>query len=279
MVTTLIIDLEENYILQNIRTIKEYSGKYKIKMANAGYDSDFLKKVPDEPVNPWNVLVLSDAPDAAIKWKGYAVLAVEHGKRISGIEYVAEGLKQVEDGYMNYVYSRKFHLPVIIKETSRLILREITPGDAEAVLRLYEDRESTQYIPGLSGQEMERETVAAYIKNMYGFYGYGMWVVVRKRDNCLIGRAGIENRMISGTMYHEIGYFIGKGYRKRGYGKEAAQAVVKAAEELGIRELIAYINKKNTPSIKLSQNLGFHYWRKLYDGEKYVIYRKRLALS
>ncbi|MDD6573241.1 MAG: GNAT family N-acetyltransferase, partial [Thermoflexaceae bacterium] len=176
-------------------------------------------------------------------------------------------------------YSRKFHLPVIIKETSRLILREITPGDAEAVRRLYEDKESTQYIPGLCGQEMERETVTAYIKNMYGFYGYGMWVVVRKRDNCLIGRAGIENRMISGKMYHEIGYFIGKEYQKRGYGEEAAQAVIMTARELGIKELVAYMNKKNAPSIKLARKLGFHYWKKLYDGDKYVVYRKRLALA
>ena len=33
-----------------------------------------------------------------------------------------------------------------------------------------------------------------YIENMYGFFGYGLWLVFDKKTGELVARAGIENR-------------------------------------------------------------------------------------
>lgn len=43
-----------------------------------------------------------------------------------------------------------------------------------------------------------------YIENMYGFYGYGLWLVFEKETDELIGRAGIEIRNIDGADKNEL---------------------------------------------------------------------------
>lgn len=276
MVSTLIIDLDENYMNKNISILKKLAVGYTVIINKTACGNQLMKESPAGKKNLQDMLVLSDDENAAVKWSGYAILAIAHGKYIPGVEYAAEELEHVEDHYINYVYNRRFGIPNIIKETERLIIREMKAEDADGLCRLYQDEESTQFIPKIHEPEEERKLASAYIKNMYGFYGYGMWAVVRKKDNCLIGRAGIENRMIQEEMFYEIGYFIGREYQRMGYGYEAVRAVMEFAGDFGMQELIAYINAKNTPSIRLARKSGFHFWKKLHDVDEYVVYRKQL---
>ena len=52
---------------------------------------------------------------------------------------------------------------------------------------------------------------------MYGFFEHGLWLVIRKEDNKVIGRAGIENREIDGELQKELGYLIGKPWQGMGH--------------------------------------------------------------
>lgn len=45
---------------------------------------------------------------------------------------------------------------------------------------------------------------------MYGMYGFGMWLVKDRDTDKLIGRAGLELRLIDGVEEMELGYIIGK---------------------------------------------------------------------
>lgn len=258
----LVMDLEEKYIAENQQIIAGLAAVHNIISRN-------ITGVGKAD----NLVVLTDSEDAAEKWRGYAVIGIEHKRKLSGIMYVVEELEDVDEGYISLVYHRKHRIPMTIMETEHLILRELLPKDAKDLCELYKDKEATQYITPVHEVSEEKEYMEAYARNMYGFYGYGMWGVVRKRDNKLIGRAGIEHRTLDGEVFCELGYFIGAKYQQKGYGFSAAQAVLQVAEKLGVEELIAYINEKNTPSIKLAQKLRFRFWKKSWDGETFLVYR------
>lgn len=142
--------------------------------------------------------------------------------------------------------------------TDRLIIREITLDDIDELYDIYADEEVTKYIDNLyENREDEIEFTKAYIKNMYGFYEYGMWIV-QKKDGKVIGRAGISNREVDGESELEIGYLIGKPYQRRGYGYEAVSAIVNYAfDELEAEKLNCFIREGNHTSEKFAERLGF----------------------
>ena len=72
----------------------------------------------------------------------------------------------------------------------------------------------------------------------------------------LIGRAGFSLR--EGYDIPEIGYIIGKRYRRAGYAKEALNAMIGyGRNELGIDEYMAFSSDRNKASVELLKSLGF----------------------
>lgn len=55
---------------------------------------------------------------------------------------------------------------------------------------------------------------------MYGFFGYGLWLVFDKKTGELVARAGVENRSIDGQNCQELGYLVKKaGMESMWHGK------------------------------------------------------------
>ena len=73
------------------------------------------------------------------------------------------------------------------------------------------------YIEPLFAREEEAEYQQAYITHMYGYYGYGMWLVFDRTTGNLIGRAGLEHRDFDGQTELEMGYVIGSGMAGAGH--------------------------------------------------------------
>ena len=57
-------------------------------------------------------------------------------------------------------------------------------------------------------KDKETQYIQDYIKNVYEFYGFGMWTVVEKASGQVIGRAGVSYR--EGFSLPELGFMIGK---------------------------------------------------------------------
>lgn len=57
----------------------------------------------------------------------------------------------------------------------------------------------------------------------YETFGFGLWAVVLKDTNEMIGDCGITMQTIDGEIKPEIGYHINKKYQRRGYATEAAR--------------------------------------------------------
>lgn len=261
---SLYLDLQQEYVLSVENSIKSLENEF-IIVNNIVGD---MKKTSE------TLVIITDDVDAAQKWQNYAVIGIEHRSRIDRVRYVTDSLENVDAEFVKLVYCRKFGIPMIIKETKRLLIREITPDDVEEICSLYEDKENVRFLPQINSFEEQEEFAMAYIENMYGIYGYGLWAVILKDSGRIIGIAGIEHRDIEDVTVRELGYMISGKYQKKGYGYEAANAVLEYAREYGIDDMVVYINKKNTPSINLAHKLGFKYDRKINDGEvEYVLFR------
>ena len=59
----------------------------------------------------------------------------------------------------------------------------------------------------------------------YRVFGFGLWTICLQSSGEMIGNCGLTMRRIGGTILPEIGYHIAKAHQRRGYAKEAAQAV------------------------------------------------------
>ena len=109
-------------------------------------------------------------------------------------------------------------------ETERLLLREYTPDDFDALHEIMSDPETMQHYPAPFDEARTRRWIEWNIEN-YAQYGFGLWAVILKETGAFIGDCGITIQNIDGEMLPEIGYHIHKQYWRRGFAKEAARAV------------------------------------------------------
>lgn len=195
-----------------------------------------------------------------------------HGLKIPGVVYLHKQNRKVSFTNMTYaitsledlpliylqrVYERFFHIPWEILRTKRCLVREMTVEDVDELYEVYKDKEITRYMESLfEDKEEEREYTSKYIENMYGFYGFGMWIVQSLDNGKIIGRAGLNVREEYDDL--ELGYIIRKEEQRKGYGTEVCQAIIRyAVEEMEVQTLNAFIHPDNTNSIKLIQKLHF----------------------
>ena len=136
----------------------------------------------------------------------------------------------LDEEWLSRTADRWHGRPARIAETPRLVLRELVPDDAPALMVLYDDPLIRHYVEPLPETEEEvRSQIAAYIRFMYDFYGYGIWGIEEKASGRLIGRAGIEPAEEPGFV--SLGYLLAADARGKGYAREAAREVLRVAEE------------------------------------------------
>ena len=109
-------------------------------------------------------------------------------------------------------------------ETDRLLLRDYTVDDYEALYEIMSDPETMRHYPKPFDEEKTRNWIQWNLDN-YRKYGFGLWAVILKDTGAFIGDCGITLQSIDGEMLPEIGYHIHKKHWRKGYGSEAAKAV------------------------------------------------------
>lgn len=141
-------------------------------------------------------------------------------------------------------------------ETERLTLREMTHGDFDALYAVLGDREIMQHYP----YEFDEERVRAWIdRNIerYRIFGFGLWAVCLKDTGEMIGDCGLTMQNIGGVIKPEIGYHIRRDMQRRGYAREAAEAVRDwTFEKLPFNIIFSYMKYTNEPSAKTAESWG-----------------------
>ncbi len=215
------------------------------------------------------ILALAEKMDIASL--GYLNTKIS-GQKLRQAQMLLEGFDEVDFHFLERMYQRKHGIPWQVIETERCYLREITIDDLDDLYELYQGKTITKYMEGLyEERKKEEEYTRAYIKNMYQFYGYGMWVAIQKSTGKLIGRAGLDNSQLHGKIILQMGYVVGEAFQNQGYATELCQGILKyAREETEFDEIHCLIHKENKISIHLAQKLGFIWQEEVKIHGKYL---------
>ncbi len=228
-------------------------------------------------------LYITDSPEIfeALKLKGFYAAALMHdgngGVSFQGNCYILQGLEGMEYAYLEDVYRRLAEQPWDILETGRLKVRESTVEDVDEFYRIYREPSITYYMENLFEQpDMEKAYIKNYIRQVYGFYGYGLWTVLLKETGQVIGRAGLSVR--DGYELPELGFVIETSQQRKGYAYEVCKAILNyTKEELQFGAVQALVQEENKASVSLLNRLGFTYREKVYEeGTDYLLYVKTL---
>ena len=154
---------------------------------------------------------------------------------------------------------RKAGIPVEIARTDQLLIRETIDSDISDLYRIGTDQAVRKYIAPMQ-PTLEEEIVytKAYVRHMYAFYDFGLWTVLEKDaygQERVIGRAGLfPSERLAGQI--EMGYMIAPECQGNGYGKEAAETVLRYAfNVLDLEEVHLFAEKENKASVKLAETL------------------------
>ncbi|MFH1312722.1 MAG: GNAT family N-acetyltransferase [Candidatus Eisenbacteria bacterium] len=166
-------------------------------------------------------------------------------------------------------------------ETNRLRLRKMTAGDVDAIMVIFSDPEVMR---SFGGDLFDRSQTEKWVDRNLGHqrqYGYGLFSVILKSDQTLVGDCGLEHMEVDGRAEVEIGYDFRSDYWGQGLATEAASAVRDfALIELGLPRVISLIRPDNIASRRVAEKIGMVKERDiLRGGQTYWIYSLSSAKS
>ena len=142
-------------------------------------------------------------------------------------------------------------------ETKRLLLRQTTLGDIEAVFAVFCDPKVTQFhnLDTFTHLEQATKVVERRIESFRNRRGI-RWEIVQKQNNYLIGSCGFTwHPEINAA---EVGYELNSRFWQQGIMTEALTAILQYGFKVTKIELaIAEVMLSNVASQKLLKKLGF----------------------
>ncbi len=152
--------------------------------------------------------------------------------------------------------SESFHFPMLSSE--RLILKQPTRADADAVFRIFSDPKVLRfYNVDLMGK---REEAVALIESRRRRYelGYGLrWGIFLRISGEYIGSCGFEV-WHKPWRFSEIGYELAQEHWRQGYMTEALRMMLAHGfDHMHLHRIEAQVEPLNEPSRKVLLKLGF----------------------
>jgi HAD superfamily hydrolase (TIGR01509 family) len=168
-----------------------------------------------------------------------------------------EGFDEVNYKFLNQIYQYVYWEPAVILETEHFIIKELSEADMNALYEIYQKPDVKKYLSRLDNLSTEKEKHKAYIKSVYQYYGFGLWGVFLKDTHQLVGRCGIELKVINQNEEYEIGYLLDPAFQGKGYAKEFVSKIIEYGyHTLHITKLMAIIETNNIRSIRLAEAVG-----------------------
>jgi haloacid dehalogenase superfamily, subfamily IA, variant 3 with third motif having DD or ED/haloacid dehalogenase superfamily, subfamily IA, variant 1 with third motif having Dx(3-4)D or Dx(3-4)E len=248
----------------------------------------FLLALKELGMNARDCIIIEDSMNGVIAADAASIACIgllnpNSGKQdLSKASVLIENFEGIDHHYISDVLRRYHGEPVTIANTKRLIIRELAVSDIKDMYQIYQSQEVTEFVEDMNEYlDVEIEKHKAYIKNVYNFYGYGLWGVFSKDTKTLIGRSGIQNSMIDGKSEIELSYLLDINHWGYGYAIECTHAILNyAANVLQIPRVVAVIDKLNTRSIKVAERTGLIYEKDIvYNGRHCKLYSKNLLKS
>jgi [ribosomal protein S5]-alanine N-acetyltransferase len=142
-------------------------------------------------------------------------------------------------------------------ETERLILRKLTTEDSEQVESLasdYDVAKTTLTIPHPYPKGSAKEFISN-INKAQEEEKIVIYAITKKDDSSLIGIINLSLQKIYDRA--ELAYWVGKPYWGKGYGTEAAKALLEYGfEELNLNRIFAASFTNNPGSWRIMEKIG-----------------------
>jgi len=190
-----------------------------------------------------------------------------------------------------------------ILQTSRLLLREFSPDDVDALAKVLSDPETMRYYPA----PYDRAGVEQWIernRQRYRDDGVGLWAMLLKptplKSNSgnaklpdltdsgsaastragapapheLIGDCGITCQQVEGESFYEIGYHLRRDFWGQGLATEAAIACRDwGFARLRTQRFISLIRSENLASRRVAERIGMTVWKEVnWRGLAHYVY-------
>ena len=147
-----------------------------------------------------------------------------------------------------------------ILETERLVLRRLSPDDADFILELLNQPSFLRFI-GDKGVRTTEDAVR-YIQTgpiaSYERFGFGLYLVELKETAVPIGMCGLLKRDTLPDA--DVGFAFLPSYWSQGYAFEAASGVMRYGRDvLGLGRIVAITSLDNDASIRLLEKIGLKF--------------------
>ena len=143
-------------------------------------------------------------------------------------------------------------------QTTRFILREFQPEDAEYLFQMNEDWNCIKYTGDVAFKNLE--AAENFIKNYdhYQKYGFGRWTVIDKISGEFLGWCGLKYD--EELHEYDLGLQNIKKHWGKGFATEASVFCLKLGfEKFKIPEIVGRVMPENLVSIKVLEKLGMIY--------------------
>ena len=156
----------------------------------------------------------------------------------------------------------------VVLETVRLLLRQFTEADADALWYMESEPDVLRYAgrQPLADVDGYRNKIRSTYLPLYDKPGgHGAWAIVEKASGEFIGgcslRPGLDARYAEPMSYGQDDVELGYGLRKpswgRGYASEIVQALIRRAfKELAAVSLVASVTVDNLASVRVLEKAG-----------------------
>ncbi|BCW87070.1 hypothetical protein sos41_01960 [Alphaproteobacteria bacterium SO-S41] len=141
--------------------------------------------------------------------------------------------------------------------TARLVLEPVNAWHGESLFPLLKDPLLYTYIakePPLAASHLSRSFEALETRRSPD--GAELWLnwAVRISNG---GYAGLVEATVSADDTAQVAWWVFTASQRQGYGREAVAEMLAHLAAIGVREAVAFIDTRNTASIRLAEALGF----------------------
>jgi len=159
-----------------------------------------------------------------------------------------------------------------VLHTSRLTLRPCDEADIELLHRHWTEPDVRRYL--WDGRTVSKETVREFVHASLESSrkrDYGLWILLSKPEGAFRGVCGLRDGELA---WPELLYSVTPKHWGRGLVTEGACCVLRQAfEELGLRGVVATVDKPNVASIRVLEKLGLYVTdEKLIHGNPILYY-------
>lgn len=161
---------------------------------------------------------------------------------------------------------------MIVIETARLSLREMSRDDLDYIAALIGDAETMRFWQ----RPFTREEAVAWVERQierYATAGHGFWLLTDRESGEPRGQAGLINQQIDGALEHEMAYIVDKRFWRQGLATEAVSAI----RDWGLKRydhVIAMIREANVPSQGVARKIGMKFWKRaMFHDLEHLVFR------